>query len=68
MTEYPVESSNIATVAHNEGDLFVRFKNGRLYRYKAVPNEMFDALLQAESKGKYLNANIKGHYEYEPVG
>lgn len=55
----PVTSSNVAAVGHRGTDLFVRFRNGGLYRYEAVPAEVFRRLLAAESPGKFLNAEVK---------
>jgi len=61
-----VVSSNIDAVAHHSNDLIVRFKNGSAYRYLNCPRTHFDALIKAESAGKYLNEVIKkGGYAYE---
>jgi membrane-bound lytic murein transglycosylase len=35
--------------------------------YKGVPKKVYDGLLAAESKGKYMCAEIKGKYEYEKL-
>ena len=59
-----VESSNISAVDFNEG-LIVEYKSGVRYKYKDVPKELYEKLLQAESKGRFVNTEIKGHYEYE---
>lgn len=67
MQEIHVESSNIATVAYEAGDLYVRFKGGTHYKYLKVPQEKFDNLLQAESKGKFLNAEIKSKFDFEKL-
>jgi len=36
--------------------------NGTSYAYTNVPQNVFDGLLDASSKGKYFNARIKGIY------
>ena len=56
----PVESSNIAAIGFNDGNLFVEFISGSRYRYDDVPSETFQEFLEAPSKGRYLNAEIKG--------
>lgn len=57
----PVQSSNIKAVGHDDIDqkLYVAFKSNTVYVYLDVPAETFHALLQANSKGLYLNQNIK---------
>jgi hypothetical protein len=69
MRRQTVSSSNIAEVGYNENQriLEVLFHNGTLYQYFEVPPQMFGELMQASSIGKYLNANIKGHFRYARV-
>lgn len=62
-----VESSNLAAVAYQANELFVRFKNGNVFRYDRVPAAIYDGLLGAESKGQYFNAEIKGKYASNQV-
>ena len=47
--------------------LQVIFRTGETYRYKGVPSSEYDALMSAESKGKYMHRHIIGHYDYERV-
>lgn len=65
----PVESSNLAQVGYDTvtSTLYVEFKHGGLYRYFGVPIEKYSALLEAESAGKYLNAEVKAHHGFEKV-
>ena len=69
MDRQPVESSNLVSVGYNAGSqiLQVELKGGRLYNYFRVPREKYEALIAAESCGKYLNAEIKPHHGYELV-
>lgn len=62
-----VESSNVAAVGYDEATkkLKVEFKNGSSYTYSDVPKEKAQAIVGAESVGKYLNANIKPHHPFE---
>jgi hypothetical protein len=47
--------------------LQVDFQAGSRYHYHDVPEDLFEALLNPDSKGRFLNSEIKGHYDYEPV-
>ena len=58
----PVTSSNIDAVGHADGNLFVRFKGGALYRYDGVSHETFLEGLAAESIGKWFRANVTGKH------
>lgn len=61
----PVESSNIEGIGYNNKNkhLWVAFKGNKVYRYDLVPRKTFEELMNAESKGRYLNSHIKGQYE-----
>ncbi len=41
--------------------LDIEYKNGNLYRYLEVPQEEYDQLEAADSKGTYINQIIKKH-------
>ena len=60
------QSSNIAGFLYHEASqtFTVEFKQGSKYNYYDVPQHIYDGMTIADSKGKYLNANIKGHYRY----
>jgi len=64
-----VESSNIAMVGYDLAsmELHVKFNSGAEYLYRDVPEAVFDELMAAPSKGRFLNERIKGQYEYERV-
>ena len=62
-----VDSSNIEAIGYDSEaqELHVRFlKSGDTYVYSDVNPAVFDELMQAESKGSYLNRRIKGNYQY----
>lgn len=63
------ESSSISAFAYEAEDLtlFVRFKNGRTYRYAGVPATVFQAFTDADSKGTFFNARIQGRYSYSQI-
>ena len=53
----PVSSSNIASVGWEQGVMEVEFTSGKTYRYEDVPEGEYQALLGADSPGKYLLAD-----------
>ena len=62
------ESSNIKMFSWWAGFLDVQFRmNDAEYRYKDVPMNIMLEMIQAESKGKYFVANVKGKYEYKKL-
>jgi KTSC domain len=63
MRRVPVESSSIDSVGYEKDVLEVRFRNGGLYQYFHVPELMFELLMEAESKGRFFNENIRSRYE-----
>ena len=60
-------SSNVARVQWDPDsmDLLVDFVHGGKGVYRSVPENEVNGLSQADSAGKYLNANIKPLYAYE---
>lgn len=62
-----VDSTNLKAVGYDGQNLFVEFGKGTIYVYYEVPLELYTELLKAESKGKYLNSNIKNIYRYEKI-
>ena len=66
----PVESTSIDLVGYDEEarELYVQFRlRGRTYVYFDVPAEAHAALLDAPSKGRYLNFEIKPYHRYRRV-
>jgi hypothetical protein len=63
------ESSSIAAFAYEAEDLmlYVRFKNGRIYRYAGVQASVYEAFADADSKGAFFNAQIQGRYSYTQI-
>lgn len=66
MKREPVESSALLSVGYDPRSriLEVEFVSGEVYRYLGVGPADADALLRAESKGRYLNQRIKARYRY----
>lgn len=63
-----VESSNIYSIGYDGKDLYVRFMRSGMYKYLSVPQDVVSDLMDADSKGKFLNMNIKNNFEFEKVG
>ena len=63
---YYVDSSNVEAIGHDQiaQELHVRFLSGDTYVYHGVPQEVYDELMAAPSKGSYLNRVIKPNYGY----
>jgi hypothetical protein len=64
-----VNSSNLMRVRHDENTstLEIEFRGGRVYQYFDVPKSIFEALLQADSKGIFFHGQIKGQFRYARV-
>ena len=73
-----VKSTNIKALGYEENRkltlsskgvdvLRIYYNNGRIYDYYAVPKDVFENFLKAESKGKYFWQNIDKKYEFEKV-
>ncbi|MRG48939.1 KTSC domain-containing protein [Chitinophaga sp. SYP-B3965] len=47
--------------------LYVTFLSGKVYAYLNVPENVYEEMKEAFSKGKFLNENIKGKYAFKAV-
>lgn len=69
MIEADLKSSNLAHMSWaatdstgDTGVLRIRFNNGLEYEYAEVPREIAQALLDAESAGRYFAQNIRPRF------
>jgi hypothetical protein len=62
MHRVPVDSSSIDSIGYEKNILEVGFRNGGVYQYFDVPEETLIMLLQADSKGRFFNQNVRGRY------
>jgi len=62
---YQVTSSNVAAFGFDQEDeaIYVQFNNGYIYWYKA-PYDVYEQMMMAESKGRFIHTDLKGIYEY----
>jgi hypothetical protein len=44
------------------------YKSGSVYNYERIPRFYWHGLFNASSKGKFINANIIGKWQYTKVG
>jgi hypothetical protein len=65
----PVDSSSLASVGYDAATrtLEVEFRSGWIYRYHEVGADMFERLMKAESKGRFMNAYIRSAYRFTRV-
>ena len=66
-----VNSSNLESVGYEKSSmtLEIEFKNGGIYQYFNVSEDIFEALMNANSHGSYFHANIRnGGFDYKKVG
>jgi KTSC domain len=64
-----VQSSSIAAAGYDRAQeiLRIRYVGGPAYDYLAVPPNVFEDFLAAESKGRFVNWQIKPYYRFMPV-
>lgn len=55
----PVVSSMMSAVGHDGKQLYITFKSGLTYRYRA-PQRLLEGLLKANSPGVYFAEHIRG--------
>lgn len=62
-----VSSSTIVSIGYEGETLEVEFKNGTVYQYYNVPEVIHSQLMESNSKGAYLNENIRNAFAYSRV-
>src|SRR5260370_3696895 len=64
-----LESTTLATVGYDENlkRLQLEFCSRAVYLYFGVPGAVYEALLDAPSKGRDFNGTIRGHYPYRQI-
>jgi len=64
-----VKSSHIKAAWYDpdSNTLFVQFRNGDVYKYAEVPEEVWQNFLLADSLGKYMHRHIKGKFTHAKV-
>lgn len=60
-----VDSSNIDRIGYQDRKLIVEYKSGLMYAYNDVPEHVWNEFKIAESKGRFMNSEIKNKYLFE---
>lgn len=70
MQRYTVASSNLASVGYDSATqtLEIEFLSGWVYQYYNVPENLYDQLMRAGSKGRFLHQYIRNAYPYSRIG
>lgn len=65
----PVTSSSLNSVGYDPKRqiLEVEFVDGDVYQYFDVPRQTYEAFMQAESMGQFMNWRIKGYHSYRRI-
>jgi len=61
-----VKSTNIKAVGWEDNTLYVEYNSGT-YKYNNVSKELYEQLLAAESKGRFVCEKIKPYHGYQKV-
>jgi len=66
MIRQPVSSSNLRSVGYDTSTwtLEIEFRKGRVYQYYDVPEDIYNQLVTASSKGTFHHHYIKNRYRY----
>ncbi|HYP55238.1 MAG TPA: KTSC domain-containing protein [Solirubrobacterales bacterium] len=61
---HPVDSTSVARIGYDNAtmEIYVEFHTGALYGYRRAPDFVFDAFVEADSKGTFLNKVIKPRF------
>ena len=67
MDWWPLDSELLASAAYDacKQTLYLRFRSGDVYRYFELPGDQYQALLDAESHGRYFLSHIRNQFRYE---
>jgi len=66
MELHEVESTVVDAIGYSRV-LEIVFESGRVYQYYDVPEEVFFGMLNAESKGKFFNSNVRGKFRFREI-
>lgn len=65
----PVESGLFSSAAYRASvrQLYLRFHDGKIYRFFDCPVPVYNEFVAASSKGRYFSQQIRNHFRYEMV-
>ena len=64
-----VESGLFSSVAYRASvrQLYLRFQDGKIYRFFDCPVTVYNEFIAAASQGRYFSQQIRNHFRYEMV-
>lgn len=64
-----VRSSMLRSIRYDRHGQFLEviFRTGDAYRYENVPMDEYERLMDADSKGRYMQEHIIGNYSYQQL-
>ncbi|HYG62703.1 MAG TPA: KTSC domain-containing protein [Thermoanaerobaculia bacterium] len=70
MHRKPVESSAVSSVGYDPRSevLEVEFRSGAVYDYFEVPRGVYESLMKASSKGRFVSRRIRDRFPFERRG
>jgi hypothetical protein len=70
MERIPVQSTNVVSVGYETSSQTLEIEfTGSVYQYHGVPEHLYEGLMDASSKGTFLDQNIKkAGFPYSRVG
>jgi KTSC domain len=65
----PVESGLFSSAAYRASvrQLYLRFQDGKIYRFSDCPVSVFNEFVAAASKGRYFSQQIRNRFRYKMV-
>ena len=65
----PVDSEMLVAAGYDQKShsLYAVFRTGETYRYKNVPSFIYELLMSAESKGRFMHKYILNRFDYVRV-
>jgi hypothetical protein len=69
MHRHHVSSTSLVSVGYDAPSktLELEFSSGAVYRYRQVPRLVYDELMRAPSKGRFVNAFVRDAFPYARV-
>ena len=69
MARVDLQSHTLKTAIYQDrsASLELAFRSGAIYRYRDVPEPVFQELLSAESKGRFFNQHIRNRFLYAKI-
>lgn len=69
MQRISVVSRDLKSIGYDEAAnvLEIEFNSGSIYNYFSVPQQIYNELMEAPSKGKYFHAYIRPVFRYQKI-